>query len=103
MSKRIDKKQIKHIASLAKLHLSQEEIEKFQVQLTDIIKYFDKLNEVDTEGVEPTSQVTGLKNKLRKDEIIHFLKQEKALQNASSIKGGFIKTKLSVHKDEKSK
>lgn len=102
MSTKINKKQIKHIASLAKLHLTSEEIDKFQAHLADIVEYFDKLNEVETEGVPPTSQVTGLKNKLRKDEIIHFLKQKNALKNAPSQKKGFFKTKLSVKKDEKS-
>ncbi|MBU0975791.1 MAG: Asp-tRNA(Asn)/Glu-tRNA(Gln) amidotransferase subunit GatC [Patescibacteria group bacterium] len=101
MSINITAKQIKHIASLARIKLSESEVKKFRVQLKDIVSYFDKLNEVDTTGIEPTSQVTGLKNRLRKDEIIHFLKRERALQNAPVKKKGYFVTKSSLKKDAK--
>lgn len=60
---------VKHIAKLARLDLSDEEVKRFSNQLDDIFKYVEILNEVDTKNVEETSQVTGLKNVMEKDEI----------------------------------
>jgi aspartyl-tRNA(Asn)/glutamyl-tRNA(Gln) amidotransferase subunit C len=61
--------EVRHIAKLAKLKLSEEEIKKFTTQLSDILGFFEQLQEVDTENVEETSQVTGLENISRIDEI----------------------------------
>lgn len=61
--------EVRHIAQLARLKLSDEEVEKFSIQLTDILQWMELLKEVDTEGVEETSQVTGLENVLREDEV----------------------------------
>tara|TARA_Y100000310_G_scaffold333345_2_gene410694 strand:- start:192 stop:488 length:297 start_codon:yes stop_codon:yes gene_type:complete len=60
---------VRHIAKLARLNLSDDEVKKFSTELTDILKYIDKLQEVDTKGVEPTAQMTGLKNVFREDKI----------------------------------
>ncbi|MFC1780147.1 Asp-tRNA(Asn)/Glu-tRNA(Gln) amidotransferase subunit GatC [Patescibacteria group bacterium] len=95
---KITEKDVLHIASLARIKLSKDEVKKFQKQLGSIIEYFDKLNEVDTKGVEPTSQVTGLIGRMRKDEVKDFLKQERALQNAPEKKEGFFKTKAALNK-----
>ena len=89
---KIPVEQVKHMASLARIKLTRDEIKKFQKQLESIIEYFDKLNEVNTKGVEPTSQVTGLVNKLRKDETRDFLSQDHALQNAPNKGRGYFKT-----------
>ncbi|MBI2453605.1 Asp-tRNA(Asn)/Glu-tRNA(Gln) amidotransferase subunit GatC [Candidatus Peregrinibacteria bacterium] len=59
--------QVIHVATLARLKLRDEEVEKFQGQLSGILDYVSQLNEVDTEGVEATAQVTGLKNVMRED------------------------------------
>lgn len=91
-------KQVKHIVSLARIRLNEEEIEKYREQLGSIIEYFDKLNEVDTKGINPTSQVTGLVNKLRKDEIKDYLTQDPALQNAPTREGGYFKTLAALPK-----
>lgn len=61
--------QVRHVAKLARLRLSEAEVDKFSNQLTAILDYVAILNEVDTEGVEPTSQVTGLENVTRMDEV----------------------------------
>lgn len=61
--------QVRHIAALARLRLTDAEVDKFTTQLTAIFEYVELLNEVDTEGVEPTSQVTGLENITREDVI----------------------------------
>ncbi len=62
-------KDVLHIAKLAKLKLSDEEVKKFGSQLSGVLEYFEQLSEVDTDNVEPTSQVTGLENVTREDEV----------------------------------
>jgi aspartyl-tRNA(Asn)/glutamyl-tRNA(Gln) amidotransferase subunit C len=61
--------QVRHIAKLARLRLSDAEVEKFATEMTSILKYIDMLKEVDTNGVEPTAQVTGLHNAFRDDVV----------------------------------
>ena len=65
----LTKKEVEHIALLARLGLTDAEIEKFSGQLSSILEYVEQLKEVDTEGVEPTAQVTGLENVLRPDDM----------------------------------
>jgi len=84
---------VTHVAKLANLSLSDEEKKKFEKQLEETIEYIESLNEVNTEGVEPTSQVTGLENVTREDEIRPSLSQEEALRNAKSTHNGFFKVK----------
>lgn len=96
--KKITRKQVKHIASLAKIELTDEETDKFRKQLGSIIDYFDTLNEVDTKGVEETSQVTGLVNKLRDDIARDFLARENALSNAPDKKDGYFRTRSPLNK-----
>ena len=67
---KLTKQDILHVAKLAKLPLTDSEVDKFTSQLSSIINYMDELNEVDTSDVEPTSQTTGLENVFRNDEII---------------------------------
>jgi aspartyl-tRNA(Asn)/glutamyl-tRNA(Gln) amidotransferase subunit C len=61
--------QVRHIAKLARLRLTDEEVERFTTELTSIFKTIDILTKVDTKGVEPTAQVTGLTNAFREDEV----------------------------------
>lgn len=61
--------QVRHIAKLARLTISDEDIEKYAKELSSILQYIDMLSEVDTKNIEPTAQVTGQTNQLRKDEI----------------------------------
>ena len=84
---------IKHVAKLAALTLTDEEAEKFEKQLAETAEHIDNLNEVNTEGIEPTSQVTGLENIAREDVITPSLTQEQALMNAKSTYNGFFKVK----------
>jgi len=60
---------VRHIAKLARLHLSEEEVAKFTKELTSILEYIDRLQKVDTEGVEPLKQVTGMNNSYRDDSV----------------------------------
>lgn len=84
---------VKHVARLANLPLSKEEEEKYSEQLSKILDYVDQLNQVDTLGVEPTFNVTGNSNVMRKDETVASLSQEEALSNASNKKDGLFVTK----------
>jgi aspartyl-tRNA(Asn)/glutamyl-tRNA(Gln) amidotransferase subunit C len=60
--------QVEHIADLARLNLSEDEKERYAEELSVVLDYMEKLEDVKTDGVEPTAQVTGLKNKTRADE-----------------------------------
>lgn len=84
----ISKEQVKHVAHLSRLAISDEEVETMTKQLGDIIKYAELLNELDTDNVEPTTHVLDLKNVLRKDEPRKWIDKEDALKNAPDQKGG---------------
>jgi len=84
---------VSHIAELASLPLKKEEIEKFQKQLSAILTYIKKLNELDTKNIEITSQVTGLESVAREDESSPSLTQEEALSNTKSQHNGLFKVK----------
>lgn len=88
---KISKKDVEYVSKLAKLRLSKKEKEKFTKQLDQILKYVDKLNELDTEKVKPTSHVLPLKNVFREDKIGKSLKVEKVLKNAPEKAKGFFK------------
>lgn len=90
-NKILSEAKVKHIAKLAKLTLTEEEIKKFQKQLSEIINYVDQLSQVDTKNVVPTSQVTGLTNITRKDESSVSFTQEKSLANTKNQHNGFFK------------
>lgn len=66
----LSQKEVEHIAHLARLDLSVEEKKKYAQQLTDILNYIDQLQEVDTTGVAPTYQVTGLGDVVRADKVV---------------------------------
>ncbi len=76
----LTEEQVRHVAKLARLQLTDEEVAKFSGQLSDILGYVDVLSEVDTEGVEPTAQVTGLKNVSEKDEVRNDVTREEMLE-----------------------
>ena len=82
-----------HIAKLANLQISKKEKEKFEKQLIETLNYIDKLNSIDTSNIDPTNQVTNLKNIFREDEIKPSLSQEEALKNAKSTQNGLFKVK----------
>jgi aspartyl-tRNA(Asn)/glutamyl-tRNA(Gln) amidotransferase subunit C len=75
-------KDVEHIATLARLEFSEQEKEKFTHQLNDILKYVEKMNELDTSNVEPLSHVIELQNVFRADEVKPSVSTEDALKNA---------------------
>ena len=75
-------KEVEHVARLARLELTDEEKERMRAQLDSILTYIDKLNELDTSTVEPTSHVLPMMNIFRDDEVRPSLSQEETLANA---------------------
>ena len=84
---------VKHVAQLANLTMSDQELKKFETQLEEILKYVDKLKEVDTDGVEITSQVTGMQNITREDISKPSLTQEEATSGTNSKHNGMFEVK----------
>ncbi len=90
----ISRKDLEHMAWLSRLELSEEDREKYTPKLNSVLDYFGELDEVDTEGVEPTYHVLPLSNVFRDDEPgvpTGSLQQEEALSNAPKKQDGFFK------------
>lgn len=86
----ITEKDVLHIADLAKIDLTEDEVERFKEEFQDILGYFDILDEVDEE-IEPLYQVIPLKNVFRKDEVKKSLPQKEVLKNTKHNDGEYIK------------
>lgn len=93
MSSKLTKADVLHIAKLARLELTDKEIEKFLPQLSSVVEFIGQLNEVDTTNTEPTSQTTGLENVERADEINlqSSLDQQAATSGTDEIHNGYFK------------
>ena len=87
----ITKKEVEYVAKLAKLEFSEGEKEEFTSQLNSILDYFKKLNELDTERIEPTAYVISIPNLLNEDEVEPSLPRDEVLSNAKYIKKGYFK------------
>lgn len=99
----MDIKTIKHIASLARIKLTEGEEEKMKNELSSILDYIEQLNKVDTSGVEPLFQTTGLINSMRSDENREEFKMNedlisKLIGQAPNKENGFIKVKSVLNK-----
>ncbi|MGA1840583.1 MAG: Asp-tRNA(Asn)/Glu-tRNA(Gln) amidotransferase subunit GatC [bacterium] len=88
---KITKEQVEYVANLAKLDITEEEKEIFTKQLDSILSYMDKLNQLDTRDIDPTSHVLPIKNIFREDEVKSSLPLEEALANAPDRKDGFFR------------
>ncbi|MDP3888782.1 MAG: Asp-tRNA(Asn)/Glu-tRNA(Gln) amidotransferase subunit GatC [bacterium] len=85
--------QVEHVAKLANLTLTKDEVKTFQKQLSEVLGYVEILSEVDTSKVEPTSQVTGMENVLRDDKTGKSLSQDEALSGTKNKERGCFKVK----------
>ena len=87
---KLSNKEIKHIADLARLELTEAELKKYGRELSGILAWIDQLKEVDTTGIEPTAQVTGLENSLREDAVEDWDEAERklALEQAPEMENG---------------
>ena len=79
---KISKAEVLHVARLARLEFTQEEVEAFTHQLNNILQYVDQLKELDTQDVEPTFHALAQTNVMREDEVKPSLPQDEALANA---------------------
>ena len=89
----ISKDDVKHIARLARIELSEQEVARFQNDLNKVLGYIEVLKSVDTQGVEPLASVTGLENVTREDAAADSGLQKEILKNAPASSGRFIKVK----------
>ena len=88
---KLTKEEVKHVAHLARLAITEEEAEKFADQLGKITDFAEQLNELDTTNVEPTSHVLPLVNVLREDVAKQGLPREKVMLNVKDQEAGQIK------------
>lgn len=85
------------MARLARLELTQDELDEFGKELPEIIKYVEQLQQIDTDGLEPTNQVTGLTNVYRDDVVIDYGYQPAdLLKNVPTVDGDQIKVKRMI-------
>ena len=90
----LSKEEVLHIAKLANFKLSDKELETFRTQLSDILDYVTKLEEVDTSNINPISHtISELKNRFQEGPQEEGLNREDALKNADNAKGGYFLTK----------
>jgi len=87
----MDTNTVKHIATLVRLGISEEEAQKFSGQFTSIIDYFNMLNEVDTDNITPASDIANSQNILREDVVQPSMSRAEFLKNAPQSERGYVK------------
>jgi aspartyl-tRNA(Asn)/glutamyl-tRNA(Gln) amidotransferase subunit C len=90
---KLDREVVVHIAKLARIDLSEAEIETFSTQLSEIIGHFDVLNSVDTDGVEPTAHTLPLRNIFADDVSRPSLPQDEVLALAPATEDGYLRVR----------
>jgi aspartyl-tRNA(Asn)/glutamyl-tRNA(Gln) amidotransferase subunit C len=86
----LDREQVLHVAKLARLRLTDDEVDRMAGELSQILEHVETMNELDLEGIEPTSHVVDLTNVLREDVPRDGLDKETALEQApDAADGGF--------------
>ena len=91
MAKKLDESQVRHVAKLARLDLTDDEVARFSGQLSAILGYVEKLNELDTDSVEPLAHCLPIHNIFREDVVTESLDTESALKNAPQRIDSFFK------------
>lgn len=87
----MNKEDIRHIANIAQIDFTDEELDKFAPSFDKNIELVNKIKEIDTDGVEMVFQVNGTENNIREDKTGESLTQEEALENAATKKYGYFK------------
>ena len=90
---KLSREEVLHIALLARLGLSEAEVDMFREQLSDILGHFEELQQVDTSGIPPTAHSVALQNVLRKDAVAPSLPQGEVLANAPEREGDLFKVR----------
>lgn len=102
MSDKLTVDEVRHVAKLARLALNDEQLQKLGSQLESILAYVNKINQVDTTGIEPMAHALPASNVLRDDVVGPALPLEKVLQNAPEVDGPFFKVPKVIGGDEDS-
>jgi aspartyl-tRNA(Asn)/glutamyl-tRNA(Gln) amidotransferase subunit C len=89
----ISREEVLHVARLARIGLTEADVEKFRQQLSTIIEHFDVLRQLDTTGVEPTTHTLALQSIMEDDEPRDSLEQEDVLQNAPQQQDGYLRVR----------
>lgn len=97
---KLSKQEVEHVAHLARLAISEEEVEIFSRQLSEILTYIGKLNELDTSRVQPTSHVLDLSNVFREDAVKECLPSTEVLSNAPDRENGFFRVPKIIEERE---
>jgi aspartyl-tRNA(Asn)/glutamyl-tRNA(Gln) amidotransferase subunit C len=90
---KLGREEVKHIALLARVGLTEADVEKFREQLSNILENFEILKQVDTTGVSPTSHPVALTNVLREDEVAPSLPPQEILGNAPQEEDGCFRVR----------
>ena len=90
---KLNREEVLHIALLARLGLTEIEVDRLREQLSNILENFEVLQQVDTSGVPPTAQSIYLQNVLREDDVAPSLPQAEVLDNAPRKGGGFFRVR----------
>jgi aspartyl-tRNA(Asn)/glutamyl-tRNA(Gln) amidotransferase subunit C len=88
---KVDKNTLKKIAHLARLEIQEDQEESMLASLSEILTWVEKLNEVDTDGVEPLTNMVLEINMLRDDKVTGYLDRERALKNAPDKNSQYLK------------
>ncbi len=97
---RLTREQVLHVAELAKLKLTDAEIDLFQEQLSAILAYAARLDELDTESIPPTAGVLPLRNVMRADQVRPSYPRQAMLENAPETEDGYVRVKAVLDADE---
>ena len=90
----LTREQVRHVAELAKLKLTETEIALFQEQLSAILDYAERLDDLDTDHIPPTAAVLPLQNVMRSDHVGASFPRDTMLANAPAVQDGFVKVKV---------
>ncbi|MCH7745676.1 MAG: Asp-tRNA(Asn)/Glu-tRNA(Gln) amidotransferase subunit GatC [Chloroflexi bacterium] len=90
---RLTDDEVRNIAALARVAMTDDEVEQMRDQLSNILEHFDVLNQVDTDSVEPTGHTVGLVSVMREDEVDESFPREDMLANVPLREGDFVRVK----------
>ena len=99
MASSLDESTVRHVAHLARLHLSADEVARFAQQLSSVVDYVKQLNELDTSDVPPTTHPLPLRNVFREDTTSASWEPDQALHNAPKRRGDFFEVPRVLDQD----
>ena len=90
---RITSEEVRHIAALARVAMTDDEVERMRDEMAHIMENFDALSQVDTDHVEPSGHSVGLESVMRPDQVVESADREDLLANAPSRDGDFVRVR----------